>query len=48
VPAVTAVEAYFLFGETISVLTAIGSSITIIGVAIVLSNGKAAKNQNGQ
>jgi drug/metabolite transporter (DMT)-like permease len=48
VPAVTAVEAYFLFGETISALTAMGSAITIIGVAIVLSNGKASRNQIGQ
>jgi drug/metabolite transporter (DMT)-like permease len=48
VPAVTAVEAYFLFGETISVLTAIGSVITIIGVAIVLSGGNARTNQIGQ
>lgn len=36
VPAVTAVEAYFLFGETITLVTALGSLITIIGVALVL------------
>jgi drug/metabolite transporter (DMT)-like permease len=40
VPAVTAVEAYFLFGETISPITAIGSLITIIGVALVLRESK--------
>jgi drug/metabolite transporter (DMT)-like permease len=44
VPAVTAIEAYFLFGETISVITAIGSAITILGVAIVLTGGKAPSN----
>jgi drug/metabolite transporter (DMT)-like permease len=42
VPAVTAVEAYFLFGETINVITAIGSFITIIGVALVLRERKSA------
>jgi drug/metabolite transporter (DMT)-like permease len=36
VPAVTAVEAYFLFGETIGLLTACGTVITIIGVALVV------------
>lgn len=42
VPAVTAVEAYFLFGETITLVTALGSLITIIGVALVLrERGKA-------
>jgi drug/metabolite transporter (DMT)-like permease len=40
VPAVTAVEAYFLFGETISLITAIGAIITIIGVALVLRESK--------
>ena len=40
VPAVTAVEAYFLFGETISLITAIGAMITIIGVALVLRESK--------
>ena len=37
VPAVTAVEAYFLFGETIGLLTASGTLVTIIGVAMVVS-----------
>jgi drug/metabolite transporter (DMT)-like permease len=37
VPAVTAVEAYFLFGETIGLLTACGTVITIIGVALVVA-----------
>lgn len=42
VPAVTAVEAYFLFGESITLVTALGSLITIIGVALVLrERGKA-------
>lgn len=36
VPAVTAVEAYFLFGETIGLLTACGTAVTIIGVALVV------------
>jgi drug/metabolite transporter (DMT)-like permease len=36
VPAVTAVEAYFLFGETISLITACGTLVTIIGVALVV------------
>jgi drug/metabolite transporter (DMT)-like permease len=39
VPAVTAVEAYFLFGETISLLTACGTLVTIIGVALVVRQG---------
>jgi len=37
VPAVTAVEAYFLFGETIGLLTVCGTLVTIIGVAMVVS-----------
>ena len=37
VPAVTAVEAYFLFGEKIGLVTAIGTVITIVGVALVVS-----------
>jgi drug/metabolite transporter (DMT)-like permease len=36
VPAVTAVEAYFLFGERISLITACGTLVTIIGVALVV------------
>lgn len=42
VPAVTAIEAYFLFGETISLVTAIGALITILGVALVLRERKSA------
>jgi drug/metabolite transporter (DMT)-like permease len=42
VPAVTAVEAYFLFGETINPVTAIGSLVTIVGVALVLRESKRA------
>jgi drug/metabolite transporter (DMT)-like permease len=37
VPAATAIEAYFLFGETISLITACGTLITIIGVALVVT-----------
>lgn len=38
VPAVTAVEAYILFGEKIGLVTAIGTLITIVGVALVVSH----------
>lgn len=38
VPAVTAVEAYFLFGETISLVTLVGALVTMIGVALVLKS----------
>ena len=41
VPAVTAVEAYFLFGETISMVTALGTLVTIAGVALVVAQGRA-------
>jgi len=37
VPAVTAVEAYFLFGEKIGLVTAIGTLVTIAGVALVVT-----------
>ncbi len=37
VPAVTAVEAYFLFGEKIGLVTAIGTLVTIAGVALVVA-----------
>ncbi len=37
VPAATAIEAYFLFGETISLITACGTLVTIIGVALVVT-----------
>jgi drug/metabolite transporter (DMT)-like permease len=37
VPAATAIEAYFLFGETISLITACGTLVTIIGVALVVA-----------
>jgi drug/metabolite transporter (DMT)-like permease len=36
VPAVTAVEAYFLFDEKISLITACGTLVTILGVALVV------------
>lgn len=37
VPAVTAVEAYFLFGEKIGLVTAMGTLVTIAGVALVVA-----------
>lgn len=40
VPAVTAVEAYFLFGEKIGLVTAIGTLVTIAGVALVVRQGR--------
>jgi drug/metabolite transporter (DMT)-like permease len=40
VPAVTAVEAYFLFGEKIGLITAIGTLVTIAGVALVVRRGR--------
>ena len=46
VPAVTAVEAYFLFGETISMVTALGTLITIAGVALVVAQGRAREVTN--
>jgi drug/metabolite transporter (DMT)-like permease len=41
VPAVTAVEAYFLFGEKIGPVTAMGTLVTIAGVALVVRQGRA-------
>jgi drug/metabolite transporter (DMT)-like permease len=41
VPAVTAVEAYYLFGEKIGLVTAVGTLVTIAGVALVVAQGKA-------
>ncbi len=41
VPAVTAVEAYFLFGEEIGLVTAVGTLVTIAGVALVVRQGRA-------
>ena len=46
VPAVTAVEAYFLFGETISMVTALGTLVTIAGVALVVEQGRAREVTN--
>jgi drug/metabolite transporter (DMT)-like permease len=40
VPAATAVEAYFLFGEKIGLVTAIGTLVTIAGVALVVRQGR--------
>lgn len=40
VPAVTAVEAYFLFGEKVGLVTAIGTLVTIAGVALVVRQGR--------
>lgn len=37
VPAITAVEAYFLFGEKIGLVTAMGTLVTIAGVALVVA-----------
>jgi drug/metabolite transporter (DMT)-like permease len=46
VPAVTAVEAYFLFGETISMVTALGTLVTIAGVALVVAQGRGREVTN--
>lgn len=46
VPAVTAVEAYFLFGETISMVTALGTLVTIAGVALVVTQGRGREVTN--
>lgn len=40
VPAATAVEAYFLFGEKIGLVTAFGTLVTIVGVALVVRQGR--------
>lgn len=46
VPAVTAVEAYFLFGEKIGPVTALGTLVTIAGVALVVRQGRAKEVLN--
>jgi drug/metabolite transporter (DMT)-like permease len=46
VPAVTAVEAYFLFGEKIGLVTALGTLVTIAGVALVVGQGRAREVTN--
>ncbi len=46
VPAVTAVEAYFLFGEKIGLVTAIGTLVTIAGVALVVRQGRGKEVTN--
>lgn len=46
VPAVTAVEAYYLFGEKIGLVTAVGTLVTIAGVALVVAQGKAREVTN--
>ena len=46
VPAVTAVEAYFLFGEKIGLVTAVGTLVTIAGVALVVTQGRAREVTN--
>jgi drug/metabolite transporter (DMT)-like permease len=43
VPAVTAVEAYFLFGEKIGLVTGLGPLVTIAGVALVVSQGSQGR-----
>ena len=46
VPAVTAVEAYFLFGEKIGLVTALGTLVTIAGIALVVRQGRAREVTN--
>jgi len=46
VPAVTAVEAYLLFGEKIGLVTAVGTLVTIAGVALVVRQGRAREVTN--
>ena len=46
VPAVTAVEAYFIFGEKIGLVTALGTLVTIAGVALVVRQGRAREVTN--
>jgi len=46
VPAVTAVEAYFLFGEKIGLVTGLGTLVTIAGVALVVSQGRVREVTN--
>ena len=46
VPAVTAVEAYFLFGEKIGLVTALGTLVTIAGIALVVGQGRTREVTN--
>jgi len=46
VPAVTAAEAYFLFGEKLGLVTAMGTLVTIAGVALVVRQGRAREITN--
>jgi drug/metabolite transporter (DMT)-like permease len=46
VPAVTAIEAYFLFGEKVGLVTALGTLVTIAGVALVVRQGRAREVTN--
>ena len=46
VPAVTAIIAYFMFDEHISVLTLIGTAITVVGVWLVVSKQKETASTN--
>lgn len=46
VPAVTAVEAYLLFGEKIGFITAVGTLVTIAGVALVVRQGRGREVTN--
>jgi drug/metabolite transporter (DMT)-like permease len=46
VPAVTAVEAYFLFGEKIGLVTAVGTLVTIAGIALVVRQGRVREITN--
>jgi drug/metabolite transporter (DMT)-like permease len=46
VPAVTAIIAYFLFDEHISTLSLIGTSITVVGVWLVVSKQKETPAAN--
>jgi len=45
VPAVTAIEAYFLFDEKISLMTAAGTVVTIIGVALVVRQSPKVQSE---
>lgn len=46
VPAVTAIIAYFIFDEHISVLSLIGTAITVVGVWLVVSKQKETASTN--
>lgn len=46
VPAVTAIIAYFIFDEHISVLSLIGTAITVVGVWLVVSKQKETASNN--